>query len=351
MVAGDLELAIDNELIERLRICFDHEHIVREDGPAAGRYVSPVLVSNNTDDRHVAACCILEFEDRASGERRSRSHLELARVILDLECGLGSRGATPARYQPPAETQKDDPAERGSKRYREKIEHVKGRAFELLPHRRGQHVRRRADPRHRAAEQSGKQRQQCDEVVTQPVRQEQEDHAAQDGKRDDLVAAHGAVIGARSVSAACRVINPTRRPPASRTGICSIRCSAIRSATSSAVSSSVHVKSEEDITCDTGVAVGWRPAATNRIRMSRMVKTPATRSSAPMKMTRLSISAIARAAFCTVSSDGTSVTSRSISSETRIHQTSRLPRRVNTVARAVSRVLVSRSIRRFERIR
>jgi uncharacterized membrane protein YoaK (UPF0700 family) len=40
-----------------------------------------------------------------------------------------------------------------------------------------------------------------------------------------------------------------------------MRCSVIRSATFSALSSSVHVKSEEHITWDTGVAVGARPAA------------------------------------------------------------------------------------------
>src|SRR2546429_9453118 len=100
MVAGDLELAIDNELIERLRICFDHEHIVRQDGPAAGRYVSPVLVSNNTDDRDVAACCVLEFEHRASGDRRSRSQCELARLILTFEWRVCRRRATPDWYQP-----------------------------------------------------------------------------------------------------------------------------------------------------------------------------------------------------------------------------------------------------------
>ena len=102
------------------------------------------------------------------------------------------------------------------------------------------------------AEHRSEQRQQCDEVVTQPVPQEQDDHAAQDGKGDDLVATHCAVLEASSVSAARRVIIPTRRPPASSTGICSMRCSAMRSATLSAVSSSVQVKSEEDITCDTG---------------------------------------------------------------------------------------------------
>src|SRR5580692_2991362 len=109
------------------------------------------------------------------------------------------------------------------------------------------------------AEHRSKERQQRDEVVTQPVPQEQEDHAAQDGKRDDLVATHCAVLGFRSVAAARRVITPTRRPPSSSTGICSMRCSAMRSATSSAVSSSVQVKSVEDMTCDTVVAVGSRP--------------------------------------------------------------------------------------------
>ena len=46
-----------------------------------------------------------------------------------------------------------------------------------------------------AAEHRGEQRQQCDEVVAQPVPQEQDDHAAQDGKREDLVATHCAVLG------------------------------------------------------------------------------------------------------------------------------------------------------------
>ena len=103
--------------------------------------------------------------------------------------------------------------------------------------------------RHDAAEDGSKQRQQGDEVVAQPVPQEQDDHAAQDGEGYDLVATHCGWSVGDDVSAASRVITPTRRSSEPSTGICSMRCSVMRCATAAAVSCSPQVNREEDITC------------------------------------------------------------------------------------------------------
>src|SRR5437763_1717001 len=85
LAADDLELAVADKLLERLRVCLDDEQIIRKNSPASAGDIAPIFVANDGNNRYGAAGRILELGHPSASKRRGRPDSQLARVVLDLE--------------------------------------------------------------------------------------------------------------------------------------------------------------------------------------------------------------------------------------------------------------------------